>query len=384
IPMESYETYHFPGDQYTVNGGVDRIAELSQKLAELGEGLAAMQKHANTQDARIKTLEDASGPFAKDTSTSGPRVNTSMWPGRGQPHGLSQSFSSASEDATISPALRHATELAGSSTTGSSFLPTRSMSPGSTLSNAAPSSSTPAYSRPGNVKQEFRGSTSAAASLSARYRTLQSQATGKRPQGRPSASANLPTSSSATSGASGSVINKSAPQIKAIPFKSGITLIKDRRMIGMNFVGKALSKQFLTIVDDQHLRIHPVIDRYATSREVDQVLREAFKQNQHDLFVDSQSGYEYATLNAGDHKLCTLGPEGRPRQYFSGAELLATYCSASNRRECYIIVISHKKFPAYDKLFFDSAIEISDDDEDESLPPLGGKHDKSKQKDFKT
>ncbi|CAD7062060.1 unnamed protein product, partial [Tilletia caries] len=360
--MESYETYHFPGDQYTVNGGVDRIAELSQKLAELGEGLAAMQKHANTQDARIKTLEDASGPFAKDTSTSGPRVN----------------------NATISPALRHATELAGSSTTGSSFLPTRSMSPGSTLSNAAPSSSTPAYSRPGNVKQEFRGSTSAAASLSARYRTLQSQATGKRPQGRPSASANLPTSSSATSGASGSVINKSAPQIKAIPFKSGITLIKDRRMIGMNFVGKALSKQFLTIVDDQHLRIHPVIDRYATSREVDQVLREAFKQNQHDLFVDSQSGYEYATLNAGDHKLCTLGPEGRPRQYFSGAELLATYCSASNRRECYIIVISHKKFPAYDKLFFDSAIEISDDDEDESLPPLGGKHDKSKQKDFKT
>ncbi|KAL9934184.1 hypothetical protein V8E36_006640 [Tilletia maclaganii] len=65
-------------------------------------------------------------------------------------------------------------------------------------------------------------------------------------------------------------------------------------------------------------------------------------------------------MSSGDHRLMTLGPEGHPKQHLSGNKFAAEYC----KRECYMIVKSHIPFPAYDKLLWETAEVIDDDDYD--------------------
>ncbi|KAE8261162.1 hypothetical protein A4X09_0g7704, partial [Tilletia walkeri] len=194
-------------------------------------------------------------------------------------------------------------------------------------------------------------STSAAQSLSSRFNKLSSIAMGSKPLGRSASASTLVSAQTSGSAVAGS-------KVQPIPFKNGITLIKDRRLIGQTFHSKNLKPIFDSIVEHHRMRVRPLIDKKANARSVYNTIIEAFVEQGHDFIQDGWKGFEYAYTTSTDHRLMTLGPEGKPKQSLSAAELASEY----HRRECYIVVQSDQKCSDYDPMFFEMADPISDDE----------------------
>ncbi|KAL9934574.1 hypothetical protein V8E36_006349, partial [Tilletia maclaganii] len=206
------------------------------------------------------------------------------------------------------------------------------------------------------------GPSAAAAALSSRYGKLKSIAEGRQPLGRKpgsTTSGGLNGTSTASASSGSTAASPSMPQNRPITLRNGITLIKDRRLIGQMFLTRPLRSIFERIVGTHFLRARPFISKSATAAQVDNAIYDSFKKLGHNLVADGQVGFEYGSMSSGDHRLMTLGPEGHPKQHLSGNGFAAEYC----KRECYIIVKSHLPFPAYEELLWETA-EVIDDDDD--------------------
>ncbi|KAK0570101.1 hypothetical protein OC861_000243 [Tilletia horrida] len=129
------------------------------------------------------------------------------------------------------------------------------ISPGAAAVDPAPATSVRPSMPPSSGVVAGSG---AAARLAARFNRLGSIAQGHRPPGRPSPAAQA--SNASTSG------TQMAHKIKPVPFKNGITLVKDRRLINQIFLTKHLGPLFESIVEQERLRIRPLIDKEANAR----------------------------------------------------------------------------------------------------------------------
>ncbi|KAL9931743.1 hypothetical protein V8E36_009293 [Tilletia maclaganii] len=225
-------------------------------------------------------------------------------------------------------------------------------------------------------------SAAAAAALSSRYGKLKSIAEGRQPQGRKpgsTTSGGLKGTSTASASSGSTAASPSMPQNRPITLRNGITLIKDRRLIGQMFLTRPLRSIFERIVETHFLRARPFISKSATAAQVDNAIYDSFKKLGHNLVADGQVGFEYGSMSSGDHRLMTLGPEGHPKQHLSGNEFAAEYC----KRECYIIVKSHLPFLAYEELLWETA-EVIDDDHDYDAHDGSGAARRSGANDFTT
>ncbi|KAK0556555.1 hypothetical protein OC844_005822 [Tilletia horrida] len=317
----------------------DYLAKKEQDQYEEGDvSFAAILAHIRRLEARIAVLEDASSFFAPENSGAAPS------------HGrASSSFalapSVASSARGVSP---------GAYPHGDSFLSMARGSRSVSLGNAAGSA--------------------AAATLASRYGKLTSIAQGRPSSGRfvPGGSSYSHASTSASASAAGA--DGEMPRTRPMNFKNGITLLKDRRLLGKTLHTRHLKAQFEAIVDNAHLRARPFLSRNASARQLDNAICNAFVALGHSLHLGDQCGFEYAYLAAGTLKLCTLGVT-EPRDKLTGDEFYLEYA----KRECYIVVLSDAKSPLYDPIFFADAEVISDgdgdddDDDGRSLPDITGR-----------
>ncbi|KAL9931400.1 hypothetical protein V8E36_009686 [Tilletia maclaganii] len=233
----------------------------------------------------------------------------------------------------------------------------------STSSHSSYSVAPRATSAPSTSRSSSAGSGSAAAArLSSRFGRLSSIAQGKTVSGSSASSSTATTS-------------QVAAQIRPIPFKNGITLVKDRRLIGQPVRHrKKVNTLFEAIIEQARLRVRPVIDRMATALQVNNLVLAAFIDQGHDLVKDGWNGYEYGYVTGSNHVLMTLVPTDKSIEPLDASTLSSEFGS---KRDCYIIVRSNKKFPPYDPLFFELADVIDDEDDDD---PKGKSKGKTKAK----
>ncbi|KAL9936154.1 hypothetical protein V8E36_004996 [Tilletia maclaganii] len=136
------------------------------------------------------------------------------------------------------------------------------------------------------------------------------------------------TVSGSSASSSTATTSQVAFQIRPIPFKNGITLVQDWRLIGQPVRHrKKVNTLFEAILEQQRLRVTPVIDRVATARKVNNIvhLLDAGEAPLH-----SRYGY----VIGSDHVLMTLIPTDKSIEPLDGSTLSSEFGS---KRDCYII-----------------------------------------------
>ncbi|KAE8227700.1 hypothetical protein CF326_g7397 [Tilletia indica] len=320
------------------------VSALLSRITALEDETSSVRTEIRLLTARLQTLEDAS----------------TLFPSRGVPATSSHSFVPSSSN------------LSGSATSINPSTSARSLSSGRYMDRdhrlASSTASGSANTTKPTVKKEF-GSVpirfTAAAALSAHYGKMTSLAQGKRPPPARSA-ASLRSASSTSASVSTSATGDPVPVKNQITFKNGITLIKDRRLVEESFMHGEMRKVFEHIVEDNYLRIKPVISKLATEREVFNIIVQEFGKLGHQLLLDGQTGYEFGYFTHYGHRLKTLGPMNQPRQLVTGAQLKSEY----DRNDCVIIVRSNIPYRPYDPMLWDLARVIDDSEDEDDLPDL--------------